>query len=408
MTGDQADSRIGIFLCRCGHWISGAIDLETVAERSLSLPNVEHVQVEDFLCMGEGMAKMKKSAVLFSLDKVIVGACSPLLYLEKFRTALGEVGVSRNVVDMVSLREQCGSIHWRHPRLGTAKACDLVKMAVAKANVSSPSFKSCAPVLEPEICNGCGACRDVCRTKSIQIVGTPERTWRRVAIVNGETCTQCGACVAACPNGARDMGSHLSNQIIAQIDAASDSGLARDLLKPRVLVFVCNWCTYFTADLAGVMRLEMLPHFLPIKVPCCSEIDSEWILKAFARGIDGILVVAGTHESCRHGHGYERSRKRAALINSILMRLGLGSRRLKMCWIDPNQAEEYAREVSDFIQLMLALGPSPLRLRMNEIEDENPIVPARHDGTEMAEGGRIGSETSDGAGRGGAVAVHFS
>jgi len=387
---NPSDSQIGIFLCRCGRCISGALDVETVAERSLSLPNVTHVQVEDFLCTKEGMAKMKNAASLFSLDKAIVGACSPLLYLDKFRSAFGQVGVSRNMVEMVNLREQCGFIHWKHPKLATVKACDQVRMAVAKVNVMSPSFEGSVADLEPEICNGCGVCRDVCRTKSIRITNPPDKKWKRVAIVNGKTCTHCGACVAACPNGAGDMGPHLSDQVIAQIDAVADPGSSGDLDKPRILVFACNWCTYFTADLAGVMRLEIPPDFLSIKVPCCSEIDPEWILKAFARGIDGILVVAGTQQSCRHDHGCMRSKKRIALINTLLMRLGLGNKRLKVCWVGPNEAEAYVKEVSGFIQSMVALGPSPLRLRPKE--GVGQVSSIKQDRLEPEEDDRVRSE----------------
>jgi coenzyme F420-reducing hydrogenase delta subunit/NAD-dependent dihydropyrimidine dehydrogenase PreA subunit len=389
---DRGDSRIGVFLCRCGQCISVAFDVESVAKESLSFPNVTHVQVEDFLCTDEGIAKMKRAASLSSLEKVIVGACSPLLYLDKFRTAFGEVGMSKNMVEMVNLREQCGSIHWRYPRLATVKACDQVKMAVAKVNVIAPSFEGCVPVLEPEICDGCGVCRDVCRTKSIQITNAPDKKWRRVAIVNGKTCVHCGACVVACPNGARDMGSSLSDQVMAQIDAVTSRGLARDLFKPRILVFVCNWCTYFAADLAGVKKLEVLPHFLSVKVPCCSEIDPEWILKAFARGIDGILVVAGTQQSCRHDQGYKRSKKRLALVNLMLMSLGLGNKRLRVCWVGPNEAEEYVKQVSDFIQLILALGPNPLRFRISHIEGVGPVSPIKQEGSEPGENDKVESE----------------
>ncbi|MDD1767554.1 MAG: hydrogenase iron-sulfur subunit [Methanomassiliicoccales archaeon] len=392
MEEGREESRIGVFLCRCGNCISGAMDLEAVVDGSRSFPNVAHVQIEDFLCRQEGISRMKDAVRLFSLEKVIVGGCSPLLYLEKFRNALGEVGVSRNAVDMVNLREQCGSIHWRYPRLCTAKASDLLKMAVAKANVISPLVESCAPVLEPEICTGCGVCRDVCKTGSIRVVAAPQRRWRRVAIVNGQTCVHCGSCAAACPNGAKDMGSNLSDQIMAQIDAVSPSRLARDFFTPRILVFVCSWCTYFTADLAGVMKLEIPPHFLSIKVPCCSEVDSEWILKAFARGIDGILIVAGTENACRHEHGYNRSRKRFALVNTMLMRLGFGGKRLKVCWIDPNQAEEYVKEVSGFVQLIMRLGPGPLRMRLREFDEADQAEQFGQGSAEPAEEGQSGSE----------------
>jgi coenzyme F420-reducing hydrogenase delta subunit/NAD-dependent dihydropyrimidine dehydrogenase PreA subunit len=395
LTGNNADSRIGIFLCRCGHCISGAFDVERVAESSLSLPNVAHVQVEDFLCTKEGIAKMKDAVGLFSLDKVIVGACSPLLYLEKFRSAFSDVGVSRNAVEMVNLREQCGSIHWRYPRLGTVKACDQVKMVVAKVNVTRPSFEGFVPVLDPEICNGCGVCMDVCRAKSIQITNAPEKRWRRVAIVDGKTCIHCGACVSVCPSGARDMGSRLSDQVLAQIDAITSRGLARDLFDPRIVVFLCNWCTYFTADLAGVMKLEILPHFLSIKVPCCSEIDPEWILKAFARGIDGILVVAGRQESCRHDQGYTRSKRRLALINTMLMRLGLGNKRLKVCWMDPNEAETYIEEVSRFIELIRGLGPNPLRMKISYIQGVGPVPAVGQKNLEPDEDDQDISESSE-------------
>jgi F420-non-reducing hydrogenase iron-sulfur subunit len=135
-----------------------------------------------------------------------------------------------------------------------------------------------------------------------------------------------------------------------------------------VIVFTCNWCTYFSADLAGIMRLELPTEFRSIRVPCCAEIEPEWIIKAFARGIDGILVMSGSRGSCRHEHAIGRVRKRIALLNVMLAGLGLGDKRLKMCWITPQDAEEYRREVTEFTNSIVAIGPNPIRLKVWEIE----------------------------------------
>ncbi|MDD1765418.1 MAG: hydrogenase iron-sulfur subunit [Methanomassiliicoccales archaeon] len=369
MTEETNIARIGIFLCKCSGCIARTIDLQNVLEFASSLKNVVSVQIGEALCSDEGIDEMRKAIGLYSMNKIVLGACSPLLYLSKFKTVLGNGSPAKIAVDMANLREQCSMVHSKLPRMATVKACDQLAMIVAKANALGSSEEGgSVALLEPCLCDGCGVCRTVCRTNSVQIVSDPDRRWKRIAQVNLETCNDCGACVVACPNGAKDLISHLDAQVMAQIDSISSRGFARDIFAPKVIVFTCNWCTYFSADLAGIMRLELPTEFRSIRVPCCAEIEPEWIIKAFARGIDGILVMSGSRGSCRHENAIGRVRKRIALLNAMLAGLRLGDKRLKMCWITPQDAEEYRREVTEFTNSIVAIGPNPIRLKVWEIE----------------------------------------
>lgn len=130
---------------------------------------------------------------------------------------------------------------------------------------------------------------------------------------------------------------------------------------PEIIIFCCNWCAYAGADLAGVSRLQIKPHFRTIRTMCSGRIDPELILRAFQKGADGIMV-AGCHlGDCHYINGNYKTRKRMLLLNSMLKQLGLNSERLRLEWVSAGEGEKFQRVVNEFIDEVGELGPSPFK-----------------------------------------------
>jgi len=135
----------------------------------------------------------------------------------------------------------------------------------------------------------------------------------------------------------------------------------KDIFKPKIIVFCCNWCSYAGADLAGISRFQLKPYFRIIRTMCSARVDPEWILEAFRLGADGV-IVAGCHPGdCHYIGGNYRTRRRMALLHSLLKQFGLNSQRLELAWISAGEAEKFASTINDFIERITELGPSPYR-----------------------------------------------
>jgi len=129
--------------------------------------------------------------------------------------------------------------------------------------------------------------------------------------------------------------------------------------KPRILVFCCNWCAYAGADLAGVSRFQISPHFRVIRTLCSARVDPEWILHAFRKGADGVMVLGCHPGDCHYIGGNYRTRRRMALVRMLLTQFGLNKDRFQLEWVSAAEAEKFARVVNNFVERIKELGPSP-------------------------------------------------
>jgi F420-non-reducing hydrogenase iron-sulfur subunit len=131
--------------------------------------------------------------------------------------------------------------------------------------------------------------------------------------------------------------------------------------RPRIVGFLCNWCAYAGADLAGVSRLKYPSGILPIRVMCSSRVDPLHILTALISGADGVLV-AGCHPGdCHYQQGNYRTRRRFAVLKRILENLGLESDRVRLSWVSASEGRRFAQVVEDFTRKIQELGPTPCR-----------------------------------------------
>ena len=141
----------------------------------------------------------------------------------------------------------------------------------------------------------------------------------------------------------------------------SDSMKKDEEFMPKILAFLCNWCSYAGADLAGTSRLKYPPSILPIRVMCSSRVDPLFILKAYFGGIDGV-VVAGCHPGdCHYEKGNYYTRRRFALLKKIFEELDMEADRLLLSWISASEGPKYARVATEFTEKIKKLGKNPAK-----------------------------------------------
>ncbi len=132
--------------------------------------------------------------------------------------------------------------------------------------------------------------------------------------------------------------------------------------EPRIVGFLCNWCSYAGADLAGVSRFQYPPNLRVIRVMCSGRVHPAFILEAFRDGADGVLV-AGCHppNDCHYITGNLKAKRRIAMLKRLMSQLGLEPERLRLEWISAAEGDKFARVMKEMVADMKRLGPSPLR-----------------------------------------------
>ena len=130
--------------------------------------------------------------------------------------------------------------------------------------------------------------------------------------------------------------------------------------EPRIVGFLCNWCSYTGADLAGTSRIPYSPNVRVIRVLCSARIDPTFVLQAFAHGADGVLLCGCHPGDCHYQSGNYKTRRRVAMIHQVLGQLGLGPERVWLRWISASEGKYFADTVTEMVETIRTLGPSPL------------------------------------------------
>jgi F420-non-reducing hydrogenase iron-sulfur subunit len=132
--------------------------------------------------------------------------------------------------------------------------------------------------------------------------------------------------------------------------------------QPKIVGFLCNWCSYAGADLAGVSRIQYPPNLMVIRVMCSGRIDPTFILEAFRSGADGVLV-AGCHlpSDCHYVSGNFKAYRKIAALKKLLEQLGLEPQRLRLEWISAAEGARFAYVVKDMTEEIRILGPNPMK-----------------------------------------------
>lgn len=145
-----------------------------------------------------------------------------------------------------------------------------------------------------------------------------------------------------------------------------------NIWEPKIVAFVCNWCTYTGADLAGTSRLKQLPNARLIRVPCTGRIDPVFIIKAFESGADGVLVSGCHPGDCHYNAGNFHARRRWTFFKDLLDFIGIDSSRLHFSWVSASEGKKWVDVVDDVIETVRKQGPFMLYKNINQ-EMQIPI-----------------------------------
>ena len=133
--------------------------------------------------------------------------------------------------------------------------------------------------------------------------------------------------------------------------------MAVEEFEPRIVAFMCNWCTYAGADNAGVARLESPANILPIRVMCSGRVSPEMVLRTLREGADGVLVMGCHIGDCHYSSGNHRTVKRIPLLRNLLAYAGINPDRLRLEWVSAAEGPRFVQVTTAFTEKIRELGP---------------------------------------------------
>lgn len=134
--------------------------------------------------------------------------------------------------------------------------------------------------------------------------------------------------------------------------------------EPKIVAFLCKWCSSAGSDLAGVSRMKYPPNVVPITVMCSGSISPNYILSAFKDGADGVLVSGCHPGDCHYIKGNYYARRRITLVKELLEFIGIEPERFQMSWVSAAEGAKYTEIIKDFVKELEPLGPQN-KLRSN-------------------------------------------
>ncbi|MCK4765789.1 MAG: hydrogenase iron-sulfur subunit [Candidatus Aminicenantes bacterium] len=126
--------------------------------------------------------------------------------------------------------------------------------------------------------------------------------------------------------------------------------------EPKIVAFLCKWCSSAGSDLAGVSRMKYPPNVVPITVMCSGSVSPLYILSAFNQGADGVLVSGCHPGDCHYIEGNYYARRRIALVRKLLQYVGLEPQRFQMSWVSAAEGQKYTQVIQDFVDTLKPLG----------------------------------------------------
>jgi F420-non-reducing hydrogenase iron-sulfur subunit len=127
--------------------------------------------------------------------------------------------------------------------------------------------------------------------------------------------------------------------------------------EPKLVGFLCNWCSYTGADLAGTARMKYPPNLRVIRVMCSGRVDPNFILEALARGADGVLVLGCHPGDCHYSEGNYKCQRRIPLTRKLAEQMGVDPRRIRLEWVSASEGARFTQVVTEFTEQVRALGP---------------------------------------------------
>jgi heterodisulfide reductase subunit A len=207
-------------------------------------------------------------------------------------------------------------------------------------------------VVNPALCIACQKCEEVCNFGAIGV------NFDKAVLVsesNPLLCKGCGDCAAACPAGAITMSHFADEQITPMIQEAVKGEFVDE--RPRIVAFLCNWCSYAGADTCGVSRFQYPTNIRPIRVMCTGRIPKHFILQAFLEGADGVFVGGCHIGDCHYLEGNYDMLRRYNEIHEILEKVGINPDRYRLEWVSASEGKRFSEVVTEFVNKIKTLGP---------------------------------------------------
>ncbi|MBY9005288.1 MAG: hydrogenase iron-sulfur subunit [Candidatus Lokiarchaeota archaeon] len=212
--------------------------------------------------------------------------------------------------------------------------------------------------LRKENCDLCRLCLNICEYNALNIKNN------ELNIIQAN-CTGCGACAAMCPNEALNIPGFTKKQISEQIKVV----LKNKNEFPLIIGFLCNWCSYAGADLAGTSKIEYPTNIRAIRVMCTAMLDPALVFESLFFGADGVIIMGCYENDCHYDSGFIKAKKRYKSVREILIKAGINEDRVRIESVAAGEGEKFAKVVSDFTNKIKGLGTT----KINECGEDNSI-----------------------------------
>ena len=130
--------------------------------------------------------------------------------------------------------------------------------------------------------------------------------------------------------------------------------------EPKIIAFLCNWCSYAGADLAGTSRMQYPPNVRIIRLMCSGGLDPLYVFRALLGGADGVLIGGCHPGDCHYTNGNYKARRRVSVLKNILRELGMGEDRVWLRWISASEGARFAQTISEIVEDLKQKGPNTL------------------------------------------------
>lgn len=130
--------------------------------------------------------------------------------------------------------------------------------------------------------------------------------------------------------------------------------------KPKIVAFVCNWCSYAGADKAGGQKLDYSADVKLVRVMCSGRVDPQFVMDAFNKGADGVMVLGCHPGDCHYRSGNYKALKRMKLLEKMLAQFGIEKERFMLDWVAAGEAEKFQKVANNMAEVVSKLGPLKL------------------------------------------------
>jgi heterodisulfide reductase subunit A len=199
---------------------------------------------------------------------------------------------------------------------------------------------------DKEKCDLCRLCENICEFNALKI----EDNQLKITQAN---CSGCGACVAMCPYDALYIPGFRKKQFSAELKSV----LSEKKEFPLIITFLCNWCSYVGADLAGTSKINYPTNSRTIHVMCTAMINPSIIFESFFYGADGVLIAGCHPQDCHYETGFNKAQNRYESIKEMLAEVNINENRVKIVSISAGEGEKFAEVIKEFKNELEKIGP---------------------------------------------------